>query len=81
MTAEEIEQWLVTRIADALHVSPDDIGVKTPFAELGVSSMSAAELAGDLEDMLDRTLPTTLLWDYPTIERLARHLADPEAAG
>jgi len=42
-------------------------------------------LAGDLELLIERPLPPTLVWDYPTISGLARALAgspaDPGAAG
>jgi hypothetical protein len=37
-------------------------------------------LSGDLEDYLNRPLPATLLWDFPTIETLSRHLS-VEASG
>jgi len=76
MTSEEIEAWLVSRIASELYVAPDDVDVRTPFAELGIDSLIAMELAQELEAHLARDLPVTILFDHPTIERLARFLGD-----
>jgi hypothetical protein len=33
-------------------------------------------MVGDLEDWLDEELPSTLFWDYPTIEKSAQYLVD-----
>jgi acyl carrier protein len=33
-------------------------------------------MSGDLEDWVGRKIDPTLLYDYPTIETLAQHLAE-----
>lgn len=73
--AEEIAAWLVVRLAEALAVEATTIDVRTAFAEYGLDSAESVILAGDLEEWLGRTLPATLVWEYPTIEVLSRHLA------
>jgi acyl carrier protein len=40
-----------------------------------VDSARALLLVGDLETWLGRRLPPIVLWNYPTVEALARHLA------
>jgi amino acid adenylation domain-containing protein len=77
MTASAIESWLVNRVAEALGVSPTDIDVREALASYGLDSVRAVSLSGDLEEWLDRRLSPTLVYDYPTIEALARHLAEP----
>ena len=81
MTSEEIEDWLVARIASELHVPADDVERQTPFAELGLDSLIAMEISQELEEELGRRdLPVTLLFDHPTIERLARFLGSDAGA-
>ena len=44
------------------------------FAELGLDSVKAVELALDLETWLGRPVPATVFWTYPNINALAEHL-------
>jgi acyl carrier protein len=80
--AAAIEAWLITRLAAQLQVDPAEIDPRRPFARHGLDSLKALLLAGELEAWLGRALPPTLVWDYPTIEALARHLSGevPHAA-
>lgn len=75
LTAEHLEQWFVTRISDALSVAPDEVDIDAPLSDHGLDSLSALTMTGELETMLDRKLPATLFWEYPTIARLSKHLA------
>jgi acyl carrier protein len=75
-TPGEIGHRLVNRLADALQLPPGDIDVQEPIFSYGVDSFTAATLATDLEDWLGLELPATLVWDYPTVEELSRHLAE-----
>ncbi|PAZ14894.1 polyketide synthase, partial [Streptomyces sp. SA15] len=58
------------------HDSPDDITVHAPFKELGFSSLMLAELGERLTEATGRRVPTTLLFDHPTPDALARRLSD-----
>jgi acyl carrier protein len=75
-TAQNIEEWLMRRIAKELKVGADKIDVHKPFARYGMSSLTAVTISGDLEQWLKTELSPTLLWDYPTIASLAKHLAE-----
>jgi acyl transferase domain-containing protein/thioesterase domain-containing protein/acyl carrier protein len=72
---QEIQDWLVNQLAGELGIDPEEIDVREPFESYGLSSREAVTMAGDLEDWLDRRLPATLAWQYPTIETLASFLA------
>jgi len=74
-SAETIQAWLVSRLARELRVEPHEIDSRDPFSYYGLDSRTAVTLSGELEDWLGRRLSPTLLWDYPTIEALARYLA------
>ncbi|WP_246257916.1 type I polyketide synthase [Amycolatopsis anabasis] len=81
INAEDLRRWLIERVAEAAFVDEDEVDTGKPLDEYGLSSRDAVELSGALEELLDRTLPTTLLWEHPTIDRLAAALTgEPEAA-
>jgi acyl transferase domain-containing protein/acyl carrier protein len=46
-----------------------------PLNELGLDSLMAVDLRNALGDALGCNLPATLLFDYPTVEALARYLS------
>ncbi|MEO8436448.1 MAG: acyl carrier protein [Pyrinomonadaceae bacterium] len=74
-TEAEIQTWLIANIAAIVEIDPKDIDMAKPLEYYGMDSMQAMHLSGDLEEWIGRTLSPTVVWDYPTIELLARHLA------
>jgi acyl carrier protein len=73
--AQIIEDWLTTRIAEMLSVDKEEIDPGEPFANYGLGSYQGVRVAGDLSDWLERDLPETLIWDYPTIQEMADYLS------
>lgn len=71
----EIRDWLRNRIAERLQCRPDQIEISQPLASYGLTSRDAVELSAEFEIRFNRTLMPTLLYDYPTIDRLADFLA------
>jgi acyl carrier protein len=69
-----IEQWLQMQVGRAAGLLADEIDVQLPFSHYALDSVATVELTADLEDWLELRLEPTLLWDYPTIAALARHL-------
>jgi amino acid adenylation domain-containing protein len=79
--ASEVERWLVDRLASTLAIDPAGVDLRRPFASFGLGSLQAVRLAGELEEWLGRRLSPTLIYEYPTIESLGRHLAGEGLAG
>ena len=74
-TPSEVQQWFVDYLAKTLHVHLENIDVKAPFEMLGLDSVTAVGMTGDLEDWLGFCTDPMTVYDYPTIEALAGHLA------
>ncbi len=72
--AEEIQKWLVAKIAERLGSSTEEIDIQQPLVEYGLSSLAAVGISGELQEWLERPLSPTLLYDYSTIESLALYL-------
>ncbi|MBD0263001.1 MAG: acyl carrier protein [Tolypothrix sp. T3-bin4] len=75
-SAVEIQAWIVSYLAELLEIEPDEVNPTIPFDRYGLDSSAAVGLTGDLEDWMEKKLDPTLLYDYPTVEALSRHLAE-----
>lgn len=71
----EVRAWLIVRVAERLRMAAGEIDTREPLTRYGLDSASAVDLAGEVEEWLERPLPSTLFYDFPTIEALARHLS------
>jgi natural product biosynthesis luciferase-like monooxygenase protein len=77
---ETVRAWLIAQIRTQTGVKSEKIDPSRPFAELGLDSLRAASISGAAETWLKRRVSPVALWDYPTIDELARHLAQPAPA-
>ncbi|MGB6553888.1 MAG: beta-ketoacyl synthase N-terminal-like domain-containing protein [Candidatus Binataceae bacterium] len=75
--AEEIQNFLVSRLCAALGIEPRELDIREPLASYGLGSTELVSLSGDLAQWLGRQLPAELAYECPTIEALAVRLADP----
>lgn len=73
---EAVQTWLIQQLAQQLNLDAKTINVTEPLTRYGLDSIDAVTLVGDLEDSLDLELPSTLFWDYPTIEKSAQYLTE-----
>jgi myxalamid-type polyketide synthase MxaE and MxaD len=74
--AATIQAWLVSKLSELLEIGANEIDVGEPFASYGLGSTELVSLSGDLAQWLGRDLPAELAYEFPTIEALARGLAD-----
>lgn len=71
---EEIKAWLVAYVAKLLKMEPDKVDCTLLFERYALGSADSAILTGELGAWLERELSPTLLYNYPNIETLAKHL-------
>jgi acyl carrier protein len=70
-----------THVAQALgFADPAPLAHHVTFRDLGLDSLLAIEAKDRLERALGRTLPATLLFDHPDVERLVAHLLESSPA-
>lgn len=72
---EELADWLIGKIAAYLNVPPDTIDADTPLADCGIDSAMSLSLCADLQYEHNLDVETTIVWDYPTVNAIAEHLA------
>ena len=73
---KNIKSWLISQLAERLEIETDQIDIQRDFTDYGLNSIEVVNLSGELENLLGRRLPPTLLLDYPTIESLAEYLVE-----
>lgn len=76
----ELQDWLTTEIAQLLGTEPEDIDRSAAFGEYGLESISGLTLAAAIEDHLGIEVDPTVVWDHPSIDALAAHLIEAQAA-
>jgi acyl carrier protein len=76
-----IERFIIARLADLRKRDPATIEPGRPFNELGIDSLDAVTLTGELEDRLGGSIDPAELFDHPTPRDLAVFLAGRIAAG
>ncbi len=66
--------WLIERVADYTERAPHQVDPAIPLAELGMDSVSAVALCGEIEDRWLLDIDPTLVFEYPTIAAIATYL-------
>ncbi|MGW0563338.1 acyl carrier protein [Streptomyces sp. NPDC003016] len=73
-TAETVRTWLTERVAYFLDITPQEIAPDDLLVEIGLDSVYALTLCGDVEDEYGILVEATLAWDHPTIDALTAHI-------
>ncbi|AFE06196.1 hypothetical protein COCOR_05112 [Corallococcus coralloides DSM 2259] len=77
---EQVENWLVNRIAEVAGLSQDAVDIQSPFVDYRLDSAVAVTVTAEFSRWLGRELPITAFWEYPTIQSLAGAVASDGGA-
>jgi acyl carrier protein len=80
MSKENIVSYIQHYVAQLLALEAREVQTDVEFASYGLTSSTAIALIGDLEQQLGRELSPALLFEHPTIEAMAEHLASAGGA-
>ena len=73
---DEIRAWMTNEVAKILDIEADAVDTDQEFFSFGIDSIVAFSVIGDLCEWIDKELPATLLWEYPTINKLSQHISE-----
>ncbi len=71
----ELREFLIKRLSAMLEINSDEIDPNETFSSFGLDSLKAVQISGELEEFLKCQLPSTLVYDYPSINSLSRFLS------
>jgi len=74
-TESAIRDWCLAYLERTVDDPSVTIGPDITFARMGLDSATAAYFVVELEEWLGRELDPEIVFDYPTIADLARHIA------
>ncbi|MEZ0090165.1 acyl carrier protein [Streptacidiphilus sp. EB129] len=80
LDAAAAREWLTARIADCLGTEPERIAPDASLIGLGIDSIHAIALCGELEDRFGVLLEPSLVWDHRTVDAIVAHLGTQLAA-
>ena len=66
--------WLRSLLAERLNVDPLRLNADERLHRYGLTSLTAAAIVAEISARLGRALAPTLVWDHPTLHRLASFL-------
>jgi acyl carrier protein len=76
MTSEQISEFCVVSLANALRMPKHTVSTDAKFNRLGLDSAMTIYVMMELEEKLNFELSPDDFYDYPTVNELSRYLAE-----
>ena len=71
---KHIADTIIDSLSRALKISKDDIDHDVPFSEYGVDSILGVSFIKQVNDRLEISMNTTILFDHTTVDSLTNHI-------
>jgi acyl carrier protein len=75
ISEQRIAKWLREYLAKKLEVEESKVDPTVPFVELGIDSMTAVVMTGDLGDWLGFDIEPSQLFEFPTVSEFAARVS------
>eukprot|EP00894_Picocystis_sp_ML_P004398 jgi/Pico_ML_1/54915/g54.t1 len=77
LSREEQLAYLVSQVQESVRgVLGADVGVEEPLMAAGLDSLGAVEVRNSVERKMGTELPSTLVFDYPSVQAMAGFLLE-----
>lgn len=73
---EKIQDILINLIVNKTDLKQDYIDLDSTFASYDIDSVIALEISGELEEIIGVKINPIILFEYPTINTLSKHLLE-----
>ncbi len=74
LTREKLRAWLITDLARRMKCAESEVDTAKPFEAYGLDWLTAVQVSGALEKVVERRLSPAILFDHGTIDDLADYL-------
>ncbi|MEU4794760.1 acyltransferase domain-containing protein [Streptomyces sp. NPDC023327] len=74
--SQAITDFLLSRVAELMDMSEEAVDRWAPMHQYGLDSLKLSKLAASLSEFLGWKVPVTWMWQYPTVDELARALLE-----
>ena len=72
----DMQLFVAQKVADVLKMQPEQIDPNTPITDYGIDSIVSLDLIKEINNVLNASIPTTVLFDYPTVGLLSEYLSE-----
>jgi len=71
VTSQDIKEWITNYIAGSIKVPPANVDIHAEFESLGLDSITAVEMTGDLSDFLRIDIEPSIVHEHRSVAALA----------
>ncbi|MFI9388317.1 beta-ketoacyl synthase N-terminal-like domain-containing protein [Kutzneria sp. NPDC052558] len=75
LTLDRLAELVTSAVATELRLPEAELDARRPLTEMGIDSVMSIAIRGRLQRQLRVDLPATLLWTYPSVQRIAEFVA------
>lgn len=72
---QDVRSFVLARIADRIRVAPHDIADATVLVEIGLQSIDAVLICGEIEDHFAAEIDPALMFEFKTFGELVDEVA------